>query len=72
MNKKLLRAAMAENGDTGTMLAEALGITPSTLSVKMNNRNGADFTQSEMFAIMKRYSLTAERMQIIFFTQKVS
>lgn len=48
MNKKLLRSEMILHDDTNSTLANALGISPQSLSSKMNETNGAEFTQKEM------------------------
>ncbi|MDO4318288.1 MAG: hypothetical protein Q4C48_08810 [Lachnospiraceae bacterium] len=72
MNKRLLEAVMREHGDTGTVLSEYLGIARSTFSAKINETNGAEFTQSEIAKIKERYTLTAEKVDNIFFGKKVS
>ena len=45
MNKKLLRSEMILHDDTNSTLANALGNSPQSLSSKMNETNGAEFTQ---------------------------
>ncbi len=72
MNKLKLESIMKLNGDTGTSLAEYLGIARSTFSAKINETNGAEFTQSEISMIKERYSLSAEDVVAIFFMAKVS
>lgn len=67
MNKKLLRSEMVLHDDTNATLAEALGITPQSLSSKMNETNGAEFTQGEITIIRKRYALSDDRVIAIFF-----
>ena len=67
MNKNLLRSVMVLHDDTNITLAEYLGISDSTLSLKMNETNGAEFTQKEIANIIKRYSLTADQTMQIFF-----
>ena len=71
MNKRELKAVMVRNGDTGTSLAEYLGMARSTFSQKINE-NGTVFTQKEMSAIKHRYNLSADEMDMIFFADKVS
>lgn len=71
MNKRELKAVMVRNGDTGTSLAEYLGMARSTFSQKLNE-NGSVFTQREMSAIKRRYNLSADEMDMIFFADKVS
>ena len=70
--KNELEAAMKRYGDNGGTLAEYLGIARSTFSAKLNETNGAEFTQSEIALIKERYSLDADAVVAIFFGQKVS
>lgn len=72
MNKKLLEAKMKLHGDIGKTLAMHIGIARTTLSNKMNETNGAEFTQREISKIKERYSLTAEEVDEIFFASKAS
>ena len=72
MNKNLLESEMKKHGDTGTMLASFLGMARSTFSAKINETNGAEFTQREIVKIKKKYSLNAEKIDKIFFDSKVS
>jgi hypothetical protein len=72
MNVNKLRSMMALNGDTGNSLAEALGLSPQRFSAKINERNGAEFNQGEIMTIKERYDLSAEDIDSIFFTAKVS
>lgn len=72
MNKLKLESVMRLHGDTGTSLAIFLGIARSTFSSKINETNGAEFTQGEISAIKHKYSLTALEVDEIFFTEKVS
>ena len=71
MNAKELKAEMIRHDDTGETLAKALNITRQTLSRKMND-NGAEFTQSEISIIKERYDLSGDRINMIFFAEKVS
>lgn len=66
MNTNKLRAKMALNGDTGTTLSEALGLSQQRFSAKLNGNN-AEFTQGEIQLIKDRYNLTAEEVDDIFF-----
>lgn len=72
MNKNELEAVMRRHGETGGMLASYLGIARSTFSAKINETNGAEFTQGEISKIKARYSLNAAEIDTIFFGQKVS
>ncbi len=67
MNKALLKAAMAEHGDTQNSLAEAMGISLSRLNAKINERNQAAFNQQEIAFIRDRYKLSNDRAMAIFF-----
>lgn len=71
MNKRKLEAFMKLNGDTGSSLAEYLGIARPTFSLKINE-NGAEFTQGEIAKIIDKYSLSAEDVSDIFFASQVS
>lgn len=71
LNKKELEAEMKRHGDTGGTLAEYLGIARGTFSAKLNETNGAEFTQGEIAKIKERYSLDAESIVVIFFNEKV-
>ena len=66
MNANMLRSFMALYGDTNKTLAGYLGITPQTLSDKINER-GTEFRHSEMTLIRDRYKLTPEQFDAIFF-----
>ena len=67
MNKLKLESVMRLHGDNGTSLAEYLQMARSTFSAKLNETNGAEFTQGEMIKIRSRYSLTPEEIAEIFF-----
>lgn len=68
MNKLLFKSAMVEHDDTQLTLANALGISLSRCNAKINERNNAAFTQSEIAFIINRYHLTNDRAMEIFFT----
>lgn len=72
MNKNLFKSVVIANGDTFMTLADYLGITLSTLSKKVNEKNKAGFNQPEIMMIKDRYSLSAEDIDNIFFDSKVS
>lgn len=72
MNKNKLESVMKLHGDTGTSLSTHLGIARSTFSAKLNETNGAEFTQKEIASIKEKYNLTAEEIVEIFFGPKVS
>lgn len=72
MNKNMLESVMKLHGDTGGMLAEHLHIARSTFSAKINETNGAEFTQNEIRIIKEKYDLSAEQINNIFFNLRVS
>lgn len=65
MNSTELEVEMLRNGDSGTDLANAIGIKSPTFSNKKNGK--AEFTQSEIRQIADRYNLSPERIKEIFF-----
>ena len=71
MNKAALRSVMILNGDTNKDLAEYLGISEQSVSNKANE-NGTEFKQGEISLIKKRYNLSAEQLEDIFFASEVS
>lgn len=72
MNKEKLRSIIVLNGENQNVLSLFMGITPQSFSGKINERNGAEFTQSEIKLIKDRYNLTAEEVDEIFFSYFVS
>lgn len=72
VNKRKLKSVIVANNDTTTSLAEFLGIARATLSAKMNEYRGAEFTQKEIQMMIDRYSLNSEDVVAIFFAEKVS
>ncbi|MBQ0079725.1 MAG: hypothetical protein KBS66_07550 [Eubacterium sp.] len=67
MNKALFMACLVKHGDTQKSLADALGLSLSRLNAKINARDGADFTQTEMQCIIDRYKLGPMDTAEIFF-----
>lgn len=63
---------MIENGDNGKVLSEALGISETTFSLKLNGKNGSDFNHREITLIVDRYNLDPNAIAAIFFDNKVS
>lgn len=72
MNTTLLKSKMVLYGDNNTTLGKALNIAYQTVSAKINNTNGAEFTQGEITKIKERYNLTPNEIDEIFFNFKVS
>ena len=71
MNKTLLSSVMVKNRDTQAKLAAAIGLSLSRFNAKINEREGAAFTQTEMAFIIKRYHLTNDEAMEIFFAKEV-
>ena len=67
MNKDKLLAAIKEFGERQEDLADAIGLSRTRLSAKIHGRNNASFTQPEIAAIKKRYSLSDVEVNEIFF-----
>jgi hypothetical protein len=67
MNKNKLVSKMKWHGDRNEDLAEAIGISQSRFSAKLNSVDGAEFTMGEIRIIKDRYHLTAEELDEIFF-----
>lgn len=72
MNKIKLKSVIIANNDTTASLAKFLGIARATLSAKMNEYRGAEFTQKEIQMMIERYSLSSDDVVAIFFDEKVS
>lgn len=72
MNKNMLVGIMYSNGDTQENLAQAIGCSLQRFNAKLNERDGAEFTQGEIYAIKERYNLTPGQVDGIFFTKFVS
>lgn len=70
MDKSALKSKMILNEDTGISLAEYLEISDTTLSAKINGK--AEFTRKEIAKIKKRYKLSAEEIDNIFFNISVT
>lgn len=67
MDEFLLAKFMDKFGDTQQTLADALGISLSRLNAKIKECKGAQFWQNEIMFIKKRYSLTSDEINNIFF-----
>lgn len=72
LNKRKLEAVMKLHGDTGTSLAKFLNMARPTFSAKINETNGAEFTQREIAMIREKYALSPRDVVAIFFDSKVS
>lgn len=67
MNKNLLASKMKMFGDTQLQLSQALGLSLARTNAKINETDGAEFTQGEISIIRFRYQLTPEEVDSIFF-----
>lgn len=72
MNKQLLASVLAKRGNTQSDLAKVLGLSLSRTNAKINETDGAQFTQNEIAAIKNTYGLTAKEIDEIFFASIVS
>ena len=61
MNKQLLASVLAKNGNTQSDLANVLGLSLSRTNAKINEADGAQFTQNEIAAIKKAYRVLAKK-----------
>ena len=66
MDKNLFRSVMALHGDTNKTLAAFLGISEQSVSNKINE-NGTEFKKDEIAKIKKRYNLSCDQVDRIFF-----
>lgn len=65
MNKNAFKAVMIYNGDDQKAVADAIGVSPQTVSDKLNGLT--DFKQSEIQTLAERYKLTPAQVDEIFF-----
>lgn len=63
--KEKLKKVLKEHGVSQNELADLLGLTYQTISIKMNGHK--DFTQSEIRGIKLIFGLTPEEIDDIFF-----
>ena len=66
--KYKLKAVLERYDKTQNDLADLLGLTYQTVSIKLNGHK--DFTQTEIFKIMVMFNLTPEEVVDIFFNTK--
>lgn len=67
MNKQLLQSHMVKNGDNGILLSDSMNISQQTFSNKLNEKDGKEFSKSEIDFFVKRYKLKPKDVIEIFF-----
>ena len=70
MDSLEMKVAMKRNNDTQEKLAEALGLQISGVNARINGK--VDFRSSEIKKIIRRYHLTADDVNRIFFSSAAS
>jgi len=71
MNKQALKGLIVANDGSQKVLADAMGLSLSRFSAKLNEQGG-EFTKSEIEFIRDRYKLSRKQVMDIFFTKSVS
>ena len=71
MNKEMFRSLMVLHGDTYKSLGEYLGISEQSVCNKVNEK-GTEFTREEIAAIKRRYDMSADLVDLVFFADLVS
>lgn len=64
MNAQLFKSIVALNGNTLTEVAELLGISRATLSLRVNNKK--EWNVPDIKKLKKIYSLNAQQIDDIF------
>lgn len=72
LNSQKLKGFIVANDVSQKNLADAMGISLSRLNAKINKSSGAEFTQSEIAFIKKRYKMTDAEITDIFFNSEMS
>lgn len=72
MNTALLKGEIRAKSLTQEDVASKIGISLSRFNAKLNNSGGAEFSLGEVRAIKTLLQLSPERVDLIFFTEKVS
>ena len=68
MQKNELVSVMKKHGDRQEDLANYIGISLQRFNAKINEKDGAEFSKSEIEKIKVKYNLNAEEIYLIFFT----
>lgn len=69
IRKNVLLSKMKLFGDTQDTLSDALGISRTRTNEKINEKDGAEFTMSEITIMRNRYRLSPEEVDHIFFSK---
>ena len=72
MNSALLKGEIRAKSMTQEDVASRIGISLSRFNAKLNNSGGAEFSLGEVRAIKTLLQLSPERVDLIFFNEKVS
>ena len=67
MNKNLLLGMIKTKGETCQEVASLIGMSRVSFSKKLNEKEGASFTQPEIKEIKKHLGLNPEQTDSIFF-----
>lgn len=70
MNSAKLKGVIIAHGENQGILANAMGLSQSNLSDKINDKS--DFRKNEIKFICTRYKLTGQEIVEIFFAELVS
>lgn len=72
MNGDLLKGEIRAKAMTQEDVARNIGVSLSRFNAKLNNTNGAEFSLGEVRAIKDLLGLTSDKVDLIFFDEKVS
>lgn len=72
VNTREIKAQMQRKGMTQVMLAQKLGINPSTLNRKINNKKGENLTVKEATEMAETLGFSRNEITNIFFTSQLT
>lgn len=72
MNKNEFVSVMKKHGDNQSDVAAFIGISLQRFNAKLNETDGAEFTQGEIQKVKEKYNLDGDQVDAIFFTPNVS
>lgn len=67
MNKNLLLGMIKTKGETCKEVADLIGVSRVSFSKKLNEKDGASFTQPEIKKMKNHFGLNPEQTDSIFF-----